>query len=39
MSRFGYTAVSNLGFLLGAGENDWRDSMPDQDRVGALLLR
>src|SRR6266481_6210878 len=26
MSRFGYTAVSNLGFLLGAGENDWRVS-------------
>ena len=26
MSRFGYTAVSNLGFLLGAGENDWRAS-------------
>jgi hypothetical protein len=26
MSRFGYTAVSNLGFLLGAGDNDWRAS-------------
>ena len=26
MSRFGYTAVSNLSFLLGAGKNDWRAS-------------
>lgn len=32
MSRFGYTAVSYLGFLVGAGEINCRDSRPDQDR-------
>jgi hypothetical protein len=26
MSKFGYTAVSNLSFILGAGKNDWRAS-------------
>jgi hypothetical protein len=36
MHWFGYTAVSYVSFLASAGENDWRDSRPDQDRVRVL---
>ena len=35
LPRFCYTTVSYLGFLMGAGEIDFRDSRPDQDRKPA----